>query len=124
MGKAEKEKAFYVGIKDPVDLRRNLLEYSRMVVKSLQKYEKFKDARIRKIENIMSLKNIIKDIKKLNNDLVSKLPETKAKTERRIIPKGRKEEEVSREDVIKMDELEKLETELSSIEAKLNTLGS
>jgi len=126
---AEKEKAFYVGIKEPLDLRKNLLEQSKMVVKSLQKYERFKDIRRKKIENIMNLKNIIKEIKKLNNDLMSKLPETKIKTERKerkIVPKDKKEIEVelSKTDIKKMGELEKLEAELSSIESKLNTLSS
>jgi len=129
MSKSEKEKMFYVGIKEPIDLRRNLLEYSKMVVKSLQKYEKFKDLRREKIEHILKLKSAIREIKKLNNDLLLKLPETKIKferKERKKIPKGKKEieEELSKKEIIKMNELEKLEAELSSIEAKLNTLSS
>jgi DNA replicative helicase MCM subunit Mcm2 (Cdc46/Mcm family) len=129
MAKPEKEKAFYVGVKEPIDLRKNLLECSKIVVKSLQKYEKFKDIRKKKIENIINLKGIIKEIKKLNNNLISKLPETKIKAERKerkIVPKGKKEVEgeISKTEIKKTNELEKLEAELSSIESKLDTLSS
>lgn len=129
MSKSEKEKAFYVGVKEPIDLRKNLLECSKIVVKSLQKYERFKDIRKKKIENIINLKGIIKEIKKLNNNLISKLPETKIKAERKektTIPKGKKEVEgeISKTEIKKTNELEKLEAELSSIESKLNTLSS
>lgn len=125
----EKEKIFYVEIKEPIELRRNLLEYSKMVVKSLQKYERFKDLRKQKIEYTLNLKRIIKEIKKLKNELVSKLPETTIKVEKKkkkIFPKGKKEieDEISKREIKKMSELEKLEAELGSIEAKLNTLNS
>lgn len=129
MAKEEKVKSFYVGLKDPTDLRRNLLECSKMVVRSLQKYERFRDLRRQKIENTLKLKSIIKEIKKYNNDLMSMLPETKVKEkkkEKTKIPKGKKEieEEISKAEIKKMSELEKLEAELSSIESKLDTLGS
>ena len=129
MAKPEKEKVFYVEVKEPLDLRKNLLEYSKMVVKSLQKYERFKELRRQKIEYMFTLRGIIKEIKRLNNDLISKLPETKVKEEKRerkVFPKGKKEieEEISKAEIKKMNELETLEAELSSIEAKLNTLSS
>ncbi len=129
MTESEKEKVFYVEVKEPLDLRKNLLEYSKMVVKSLQKYERFKELRRKKIEYTITLRGIIKEIKRLNNDLISKLPETKVKEgkrERKVFPKGKKEieEEISKAEIKKMNELEKLEAELSSIEAKLNTLSS
>ncbi len=129
MSKSEKEEVFYVGVKEPIDLRKNLLECSKIVVKSLQKYEKFKDIRKKKIENIINLKGIIKEIKKLNNNLISKLPETKIKAEKKektTIPKGKKEVEgeISKTEIKKTNELEKLEAELSSIESKLDILSS
>jgi len=128
MAKPEKEKVFYVEVKEPLDLRKNLLEYSKMVVKSLQKYERFKELRRQKIEYMFTLRGIIKEIKRLNNDLISKLPETKVKEEKRerkVFPKGKKEieEEIIKAEIKKMNELETLEAELSSIEAKLNTLS-
>lgn len=124
----EKKQSFYVGLKEPIELRKNLLECSKMTVKSLQKYERFKDLRRRKIEHILNLKTIIKEIKRLNNDLISKLPETKI-NERKVkttIPKGKKEieDELGKGEIKKMNELEKLEAELSSIESKLDTISS
>ena len=40
MSKEEKDQAYYVGIKDPIELRRSLLESSKEMLQYLQKFEK------------------------------------------------------------------------------------
>ena len=126
MSKQKEEKIFYVGIKEPFELRKNLLESSKMIIKSLQKYQKFKDIKLRKSEYLSELKDIIKEIKKLNLLLNSKLPETDIKLSRTVLPNGKKEPEetMTKADIKKKNELEKLESELSSIESKLDSLNS
>lgn len=115
-----KENIFHVGIKDPIELRKNLLESSRDIIKSLQKHERFKAIRERKIEQIIKLKNVMSDIEKLNKRLKAELPkiELRAK-EKEEIPKKYKKIKPSGN----ISEVEKLEKELDFIESKLNELS-
>ncbi len=50
---------FYVGIKNPIDVRKNLLESSKYIIKNLQRHERFKAIRGEKIGQIMKLKEIM-----------------------------------------------------------------
>ncbi len=126
MPKAEKEKKFYVGLNNPSSIRRNLLEASKDIIKSLQRYEKSKSIRKEKIETIFEVRKIIRDIKKNISLLNSKLPgfpnEIKRKVRKekvKVDPELKKEIEHA-----KSSELKKLEDELKNIEGELSKLGS
>lgn len=127
MPKSEEEEKFYVGISNPTSLRRNLLEGSKNIIGSLQRYEKSKDIRKKKIEKIFELRKLIRSIKKLNSSLNSKLPYFPKVTKKRVKKKIEKESiepELEKEiEKVKSSELKKLEDELKNIESELSKLG-
>jgi chromosome segregation ATPase len=115
---------FYVNVESPVELRRKLLETSKSVVLALQKFEKFKLERIKKLENYDLLKRNIKEINDLVVRLKKELPAIKLpkrEEPRRIAvkaaPKSKPVVMMSRASAA-----DKLEKELSEIESKLKAL--
>lgn len=133
--KEKKEKdVFFVGVKEPIEIRRNILEASREMVLLLQMYEKFKTVRDEKRQATEKLRSLIREIALLASRLKRHLP----KTDLRVMPieEGKRkevakhipiaEEEVKKEEKMlprEITEIEKLEAELASIEQKLNTLA-
>ena len=125
---------FYVGIKDPSDLRRALLESTKLLIRSLQKYEHFKSVREKKLETLNELKAAIRDI----NTLVAKLKTSLPKTKKGMIGEELKDlkkvakpvkshkkaklKSVPEEKEKEKTELEMLEEELRNIERKLSQL--
>ena len=75
--KKESENIFFVGIKEPEEARRDILESLKDIVENLQRFEKFKETRKDKIEHISKLGKIIKDINKHFSSLKSSFPEAK-----------------------------------------------
>jgi len=130
--KMEKESKdiFFVEVREPEEVRRNILESLKDIVEALQRFEKFKETRKDKIEHINKLGKILKETNKLIPILKNSFPEAKiraAKISRRKTPKkekisaGKKKtsEEMTKKPVT---ELQKLESELSEIEGKLGSL--
>jgi len=115
-----KENLFYAGIKNPVELRKSLLESSRDVIKSLQKHERFKVVREEKAEQIIKLKNVMNDVEKLNIRLKAELPKTelRAKKEEGIPKNYKKTARPSN-----MSKIEQLEKEIDFIESKLKDIS-
>ena len=118
---------FYVGLKEPRELRRQLLESSKGLIQLLQKYEHFKSASAEKEAQTERLKKILTDISMLVNRLKAalpkgipslgripgqvKTPKTRGKAANTTdVPKDRKE-------------ISKLEEELREIESKLDKLA-
>ncbi|MBW3003060.1 hypothetical protein KY328_00785 [Candidatus Woesearchaeota archaeon] len=140
MAKAEKkDQIFFIGIRDPIEIRRSLLESSKDIVHSLQRFERFKEVRKEKLEALQEVRKTMSHVKKLMADLKKALPETDLRVElgkeeqRRKLKKAaketKKEVKVAKPMPIKerispkeMNELEKLESELSAIEGKLSRL--
>ena len=130
MEKEEKD-IFFVEVKEPDEVRRNVLESLKEVVESLQRFEKFKEMRADKITNINKLGNIVRDINRMVSNLKNSLPQAKIramKISKRRIPSKKKIVRVKKKDVVgetkkPVSELEKLEAELSSIENKLQSLS-
>jgi len=120
MPKKKEENNFFVGIKDPVEVRRSVLEASKKLIETLQRFEQFKENRKKKIEYIESLKKVIADIGKLNTKLKNILP----KTNLRIPSELLKEKDVGPVIVEKAEKtgLGELDKELKDIEEKLNHL--
>ncbi|RLE38656.1 hypothetical protein DRJ17_03285 [Candidatus Woesearchaeota archaeon] len=148
---AEKDKdVVYVGIKDPVEIRRSILESSKDVVQLLQRYEKFKTVRKERQEEVDRLKQLIssisRDIAKLKASLPKtslrfKTPEFEEKIEKKAARmtgenvkkkiKGKKGKKISSKKKEKKivvakpkiaTQLDKLESELGEIESKLGKL--
>ena len=113
-----KENIFYVGVKDPIELRKSLLESSRDIIKSLQKHESFKEIREEKTEQIIKLKNVMSDIEKLNKRLKAELPKIELRAKEEISKKYKKIKPSKN-----ISEIEKLEKELDFIESKLNEIS-
>lgn len=134
--KEQSNDLFFVQVKEPNEVRRNILETLKEIVEVLQRFEKFKHIRHEKLENIQKLKGLLKDANKMLGNLKLKLPQTNLRaTAVRETPrqskkihhlknkKGKPAEEKS-EKAPKREttELEKLESELSAIESKLKSL--
>ena len=131
--KEESNGLFFVRIKEPNEVRRNILETLKEIVEVLQRFEKFKHLRHEKLEQINKLRIQLKDANKMLGSLRLKLPQTNL----RAMPirensqpkkphhkKGKKvktaEEKAPKKEAT---ELEKLEAELSAIESKLKSLA-
>ena len=67
---------FFVGIYDPVDVRRNILESSRLIVNSLLSYSKLEKIRTQKILMLRGMKKTMKELDMLVSKLQERLPET------------------------------------------------
>lgn len=107
------EEEYYVNVREPAELRRNLLETSRQVVLSLQKYEHFKVSRKR--EELDNLKRTLREINELIGRLKKEMPAKKTKAlpqipERKIVSVSKS----------KKPEITSIEKDLAEIERKLS----
>ena len=129
------DNSFYVGLKDPNTVRKEILISSKEIIGLLKKYDHINEIRTKKIEKITELNKVIADIKKLTNTFRSKLPATKlkgekAKPEKKNISSAKKKSRIrtkksTSEDLKKDDstEVKALERELSEIESRLAKMG-
>ena len=123
---------FFVRVRDPVEVRRNILETLREIVEVLHRFEKFKQLRHEKIEKISHLRVLLRQSNRMLGDLRGKLPQTnlRATVQRETAHKAhhrkKKKGKVIEEKAPQKKELtqvEKLEAELSAIENKLKSLA-
>ncbi len=129
MVKEQSNELFFVQVKEPNEVRRNILETLKEIVEVLKRFEKFKHIRHEKLEKINHLRVLIKQANKMLGDLKIKLPqtnlratvtrETKPKVHHKKKKKAKAEEKAPKKDVT---ELDKLEAELNAIESKLKSL--
>ena len=115
----KKEDIFYVNVNGADELRRDILESSKMIVEILKNYERFKSANKEKQKEIGNLKLKIKNILKLISKLRSALPSAKSKALKEKKPKV----EVKKQTKQATTELDKLEQELNEIESRINSLS-
>jgi len=73
----KKPDLYYVGVQDPVEVRRNVLEVSRDMVQFLQQHQKLAALRNEKQEAIVHLRSDVEQLKKLVNRMRKVLPKTK-----------------------------------------------
>lgn len=120
-----KSEPYFIGISDPVELRRHILEPTREVIQFLQSYEQFQRTKEEKTFLISQLKDDLKAIKAEVNKLRKFIPKSKLKTEK--TPKAKEEVKKERKPSAKTKsippELASLEKELGEIEMKLGTLS-
>ncbi|MBI2660550.1 hypothetical protein HYX07_05295 [Candidatus Woesearchaeota archaeon] len=129
--KEQQPELFFVRVKDPVEVRRNILETLKEIVEVLQRFEKFKQLRHEKIEKISHLRVLLRQANKMLGEMRSKLPQTNLraaasrepaqKIHHRKKKKGKSAEEKAPQKR-EMTEVEKLESELNAIESKLKSL--
>lgn len=138
--KEGKKEILYVGLQEPIMLRRTVLESTKDVVEVLQRFEKFRAVREEKIATVDLLREQIKEITKLVGKLKSDLPKVDVRIrlhkEQEIVEGGKKKakeagkpkkkavkkakkEEAPKVKTKELSDLEKLEAELTSIEQKL-----
>lgn len=123
-----KEKArepLFVGINDPVLVRRNLLLSSKELIEALKRQEGLVDLRLRKENYLVEFKRIADELVVLNKKLRTHLPKVplREKEVRHIIP-VRALSEGPEAPILpkKSSHIELLEKELSRIESKLDAL--
>ena len=110
---------FHVGIRNPPEIRRELLEGTRSIIQLLQRYEKFKKIRSEKREHIIKLRETMKDIVELNTKLKGIFPEVPITEVHQVKEKDKEKEKHKPKENI---EINKLEEELDHIESKLAAL--
>ena len=129
--KEQSNELFFVQVKEPSEVRRNILETLRDIVGVLKSFEKFKHIRHEKLEKINKLRGLLKETNKVLGTLKSKLPQTNLRaTVAREAPKkahhkkGKKMKVAEAEKMPKKEitEADKLEEQLSVIESKLKSL--
>jgi len=120
----KEQDVFYVGIKDPVSVRRDILESSKDIIKNMQSFEKFKDAREERVKLIMHLKHMMDDLQKLNARLKAELPKVELRASEVQQSKGKTT--VKKTKTVKtktVSEAARLEKELDEIESRIKGLS-
>ena len=133
--KNQSNELFFVEVKSPGDVKRNILETLKDILELMHKFESFKHIRHEKLEDINKLRALLKETHKMMGALRSKLPQTNLRvaiaTEAQAHPKkashkkkkkGKVAEQQEKIPKKEKTELEKLESELSAIESKLKSL--
>jgi len=126
------EENFYIGIQNPEEIRRYLLESSKEMITTLKRYEEFKKNRMEKAELVAKFNQIMKQINILSNRLKKQFPEAgirvptlnikeEAKQGKAAEAKAKMPDKVERKKEA-LSEIEKLEEELRGIERKLNAI--
>ena len=130
----ESKDLFFVEVREPGEVRRNILESLKDIVEALQRFEKFKHARKEKLHSIGRLSSDLKGINKMISDLKEAIPEAKLreikikaaiKEEKKGKPKKKKHGKKHKEAEPRqrpLTEVERLESELGAIEEKLKGL--
>lgn len=130
----KEEEILFVEVREPSEVRRNILESLKNIVETLQRFEKFKHIRKEKIHRISMLSSELKGINKMLSDLKNAIPETKLreikiksalKEEKEEKPKKKKHSRKHKDAEEKqkpLTEVERLESELGAIEEKLKGL--
>ena len=65
---------FFVGVYDPIDVRRNLLENSKELIKSLQSFDALLKIRHQKVKVYRETKEVMNELDLLITKLKSRLP--------------------------------------------------
>jgi len=103
---------YFVGIEQPIEVRRNILESSRSVLKGLQAYEDLAEIRSNKIKITLLFQSQLKDVQSSIRKVRSALPKIQAstssvKSKASVTPKA----------------VKAIESELESIEKELSILN-
>ena len=118
------QKKLFIGVDNPDELRRMILEPNREVVHFLQSYEEFKRIKNTKTQTILGLKDNIREIKSDITKLRKLLPAGKETHKKRVIEELEEKKPTKKVRVrSEPSELDELERELAAIEQKLGTIS-
>ncbi len=106
-----------MGIKDPMEVRKELLLGSKDLITSLKKYDEFVHLREAKQKYIEELKIVMDELLVLNKRLRTHLPKTPLKGPRVV-----RKVEPPKKPKSPRDQLDVLERELSRVESRLQAL--
>lgn len=121
----EKKEYFYVGVREPNEIRKGLLSSSKRTISVLRKFEEFRSLRQEKIEAVIELKRVVRELALLTSKLKVLLPQTKLRamgtdkkkeleeTTKKIMEHRKKAKQKEK------GELELLEKELGEIESRI-----
>ncbi len=110
---------YFVGIYDPLDVRRNILESSKHIIKSLECHDTLDKLRNEKVKTLREMRKIMSELELLSSKLKQGMPKT---TIRKSEPRD-KEEETDEHDhgnTKFSQELKRLEAQLKGIEKDLS----
>jgi len=119
------EEPIYVGIENPVEIRRTLLESSKNLIKILQENESRRQRRMQKQHLTGELKGTINEITQLMRSLKSQMPKVKMSglpKKQAVIPERKITPIVMKPRPLHLSQSQKLEKELQDIESKLQRL--
>lgn len=107
---------FFVGIKDPIEVRKELLTSSKQVIDSLKRYERYKNINDEKRSTILQLKRVFDELLILNKKMRGKFPSTPSQPARtQVVREAPKPPKRSNLDVLE-DELSRIEDRLKALE--------
>ena len=105
----------YIGVSNPVDLRKNVLLCARGVISSLKNYEAYKTVSKEAVETTFELRKTMEELVVLNRKLRLAFPKTKLAQ----VKKEKKGKTVTKKTISKLTDLEKA---LDKIEGKLKRM--
>ena len=127
----EMEDPIYIGIENPVEIRRALLESSKSLIKILQKHENIKQKKLHKHELASEMREKLRELNALMQQLRAELPKVKMsslpKKQKIMLPaptplKKGAAKQLPKPKPVHLTEAQKLEKELHDIESKLGGL--
>lgn len=137
MNKEKSRSQYFVQIREPVELRRRILEASKSTIHGLQGYHAFLEKRSRKLQMIAQLKREVQEILVLHAKLAAALPSFDLPPERpvkvtapvskkskRAVKSAQKPVKKAVEKPREKTELEKLDDLLAKVEQKLQRVDS
>ncbi len=116
----DSREGFFVGVQNPLDVRRNTLECSREMIQILQLYAKLEQTRAEKMKRTQQLKTVVRELDLLFTKLRSTLPKTHLRAKVVDAPKTKMK---VRGTIKEMTELEKLEQQLRDVEQEIGRLS-
>ena len=128
--KNQANELFFVEIKQPDSVRKDILESLKEIIELLRRFENFKEVRHEKMQKMQKLKALMREANKLMGVLKIKLPQTSLRgmvPQQRELSKPKQVQEKKKTEVKEHKKekthLDKLQEELNAIESKLKSFA-